>query len=631
MNLNSFIDRAPVAQILPSSATMLAMPEDLDRLRKAYEERVRDLQASVVQRQRELATLAEIASRVHGADGEQEVLDIALEEILGQLGLDAAWIFVGDPHDKKLRLAAWRGVSQSYLEDIHRDGLGECLCPEVFWSGHRMQARNTLHCPRMPGIVDGLQAPVAHACIPLKFEGRTKGVLNVAARPGETFTEDELRFLETVGHQVGLAVERARHRVAEDRRDQEARAMAAIARAIGGALDVASVLRAVGSTGREVLGADRALILLGSSPEAMRVGHVSGVPHPELAEGQTVDLVTAGARLLIAVLADRTPCVIDDWSRDARTDHALARRWQSLSGIVAPLAAGERVLGLLVLTRVAPSRWRPEQLDVAAALAAQASVALENARLYEEARGAYRELKEAQDRIIQQERMAVLGTFSSGLAHEVRNPLNSISLQLSILERRISRLEGKLAGEMGSVAGIIRDEVRRLDGLVGDFLLFSRAGRVQHEPGDLDEVVDEVVRLLTPEAEGQGVSVRREKQAAQPPVRMDAEKMKQVVINLLRNALEAMPGGGVVSVESGLHEGGARIVVRDTGPGLPPEIDVFQIFVTTKPQGTGLGLSIVQQIVQQHRGEVRAANDPAGGACFTVTVPLDGGQEGEGR
>jgi signal transduction histidine kinase len=71
--------------------------------------------------------------------------------------------------------------------------------------------------------------------------------------------------------------------------------------------------------------------------------------------------------------------------------------------------------------------------------------------------------------------------------------------------------------------------------------------------------------------------------------------------------------------------------VRDTGPGLPEDVDIFQLFVTTKPQGTGLGLSIVQQIVQQHRGEVRAANDPRGGACFTVTVPLDGGQEGERR
>jgi signal transduction histidine kinase len=620
-----------LAQILPPGATMLAVPEDMDRLRQAYEDRVRDLQSSVLQLQRELSTLAEVASRVHGAAGEQEVLDIALEEILGQLGLDAAWIFVGDPQERKLRLAAWRGVAETYLEEVRREGLGECLCPEVFWSGHRMQARNTLHCPRMPGIVAGLQSPVAHACIPLKFEGRTKGVLNVAARPGETFSEDELRFLETVGHQVGLAVERARHREAEDRRDQEARAMAAIARAIGGALDVPSVLRAVGSTGREVLGADRALILLGSAPEAMRVGHVSGVPHPELREGQAADLVAAGARLLLSVLRDRTACAIDDWTRDERTDHALARRWQSLSGIVAPLTAGERVLGLLALTRSAPSRWTPEQLDVAAALAAQASVALENARLYEEARGAYRELKEAQDRIIQHERMAVLGTFASGLAHEVRNPLNSISLQLSILERRIGRLEGKLAGEMGSLAGIIRDEVRRLDGLVGDFLLFSRAGRVQHQPGDLDEVVDEVMRLLGPEAEAQRVRLQREKQGGLPPVRMDAEKMKQVVINLVRNAVEAMPDGGVVTVESGLHEGQARVVVRDTGPGLPRDVDVFQIFVTTKPQGTGLGLSIVQQIVQQHHGEVRAADEPRGGARFTVTVPLDGGQEGEGR
>ena len=608
------------------------MSEDLDRLQKAYEERVRDLQASVDQRQKELATLAAVAARVHGAAGEQEVLDIALEEILARLELDAAWIFVGDPQERKLRLAASRGVAESYLEEVRRDGLGECLCPEVFWSGHRMQARNTLQCPRMPGIVPGLDAPVAHACIPLKFEGRTKGVLNIAARPGMTFSDEELRFLETVGHQMGLAVERARHRLAEDRRDQESRAMAAIARAIGGALDVTSVLRAVGKTGREVLGADRAQVLLGATPESMRVGHLSGLAHPELQEGQSVDLSAAGARLLLSVLADRTPCAIDDWSRDERTDHALARRWHSLSGIVAPLTAGERVLGLLVLTRATPSRWTPEQLDVAVALAAQASVALENARLYEDARTAYRELKEAQERIIQHERMGVLGTFASGLAHEVRNPLNSISLQLSILERRLGRLERKLAMEIDSVVGIIRDEVRRLDSLVGDFLLFSRAGRMQHQPGDLDAVVDEVARLLRPEAEGQRVRLQRGRLGAPlPPVHMDAEKMKQVVINLVRNALEAMPEGGVVTVESGLLDGQARIEVRDTGPGLPPEIDVFQIFVTTKPQGTGLGLSIVQQIVQQHRGEVRAENDPRGGARFTVTVPLEGGQEGEAR
>src|SRR5262249_18609100 len=112
----------------------------------------------------------------------------------------------------------------------------------------------------------------------------------------------------------------------------------------------------------------------------------------------------------------------------------------------------------------------------------------------------------------------------------------------------------------------IRDEVRRLDGLVGDFLLFSRAGRLQHEPGDLDAVVDDVARLLGPEAEGQGVRLVRERQGGPlPPVRMDAEKMKQVVINLVRNAMEAMPGGGTVFVQSSRAGEQARIVVRDTG------------------------------------------------------------------
>jgi len=103
---------------------------------------------------------------------------------------------------------------------------------------------------------------------------------------------------------------------------------------------------------------------------------------------------------------------------------------------------------------------------------------------------------------------------------------------------------------------------------------------------------------------------------------MDGEKMKQVVINLVRNAVEAMPGGGTVTLESGLVDGRARLVVRDTGPGLPPGVDVFQLFVTTKPKGTGLGLSIVQQIVLQHGGDIVAApGAPGEGACFTVTLP----------
>ncbi len=220
--------------------------------------------------------------------------------------------------------------------------------------------------------------------------------------------------------------------------------------------------------------------------------------------------------------------------------------------------------------------------------------------------------------------MAVVGTFASGLAHEVRNPLNSIALQLSVLERRVAPLPAPVAGQMKQLVGVIREEVKRLDNLVGDFLQFSRSNRVQYRPASLDAIVDEVTRLLRPEARATGVTLRRERIGEPPPdVRVDPEKMKQVVINLVQNAIEAMPDGGTVEVATGLVDGRALLVVKDTGPGLPEGLDVFQLFVTTKARGTGLGLSIAQQIVLEHGGEIVATSEPGAGAVFTVSLKVE--------
>ncbi len=596
---------------------------EFERLRQSYEDRVRVLNETVARRERELAILANVAARVHGENEVTAILEIALDEILARMNLNAAWIFMGDDGERELQLVASRGLNPAYLESVRRDGLDPCLCPEVFWTGHHMQARNTTQCPRMPEIVAGLSKPVAHACIPLRFDKGNRGVLNVAARPDQLFTEDELRFLDTLGHQIGLAVERARHLSAERLRNQEARAMAAISKAVGVSLDVQSVLRAIGETARELTGADRVLILLGEDARALRVGYVAGEGHPEFAPGKVLDLVSLRARMYLLALEEKRVHSVDDWTNDPRVNPELARRWGAASGVLVPLLARERELGLLVLSRTTPHHWTEDAIDLVEALGAQAAVALENARLFEDARTAYRELKDAQERIIRSEKMAVLGTFASGLAHEVRNPLNSIALQLSILERRIGRCEVALASEMQELTAVIREEVKRLDGLVGDFLMFSRTDRIQYAPASLDALVDDVVRLLRPEARALGVTLRRQSLGEPiPGMRMDSEKMKQVVLNLVRNAIEAMPDGGVVTIESGLVESRARLVVRDTGPGLPPGIDVFQLFVTTKPKGTGLGLSIVQQIVLQHAGEISATSEPGEGACFTVTLPV---------
>jgi signal transduction histidine kinase len=430
-----------------------------EQAQEAYERRVRDLTEEIGRRDRQLAILSAVAARTHALEGVRAILEVGLDEILGGMSLSAGWVLMGDQASRKLQLAAWRGVARSYLEEVDREGLGECLCPEVFWTGHRMEARNTTQCPRMPTIVEGLKEPVAHACIPLRFEGETRGVLNIAARPGQRFSDDELRFLETVGHQMCVAIERSRH------------------------------------------------------------------------------------------LAD--------------------------------------------------------------------------------SRRAYDELKAAQQRLVQDERMILLGTFASGLAHEIRNPLNSIALQLSILERRLGKLEPEAAAGLEELAGIIRSEIRRLDALVGDFLLFSRTNRVSFAPASLEDLADEVMRLLHLEASQTGVRLERHPPvgAPIPAFPMDAEKMKQVVINLVRNAIEALPQGGTVVVETAAQDGRAELVVRDDGPGLPPGVDIFQLFVTTKDRGTGLGLSLAQQIVVSHGGEISAEDQPSGGAAFRVSLPLPAAAE----
>lgn len=592
--------------------------------------RHRALQQAVEHRERELAILADISTRFHGEEDAQVILDTTLDALLTGLGLDTAWVFLEDDKDQRLRLAAHRGLSPAYLDLARTRGLGECLCRQALASGRGVQARNTTECPRMPMIAasldlaEGAGPAAAHASVPLAFDGTSRGVLNVAARPGTTFEDAELRFLETVGRQLCVAVEGARHLKAERLYNQEARALAALNKGIGESLDPEAVLGAVGRTALEILRVDRVHILLGSDPRQLTVAHLAGLPHPELRKGQVLDLTELGESLHRRALEEQVRLETEDWTRDERVNKEIARRWAGAAALILPLVARKATLGLLVLTSASPHRWTEGQVDVAEALASQASVALENARLYDKARRAYRELNEAQARIIQSEKMAVVGTFASGLAHEVRNPLNSIALQLSILERRVAPLPAGVTGEIKQLVGVIREEVKRLDNLVGDFLQFSRSNRVQYRPTALDALVDEVARLLRPEARASGVTLRRLRLGeAIPDLRVDPEKMKQVVINLVQNAIEAMPKGGVVTVESGLVDGRAVLVVRDSGPGLPEGLDVFQLFVTTKAQGTGLGLSIAQQIVLEHGGEIAAASEPGKGATFTVSLPVE--------
>ncbi|HXI55867.1 MAG TPA: ATP-binding protein [Polyangia bacterium] len=228
-------------------------------------------------------------------------------------------------------------------------------------------------------------------------------------------------------------------------------------------------------------------------------------------------------------------------------------------------------------------------------------------------------------RVLRSERLAAVGTMAAGLAHEVRNPLNSASLQLTVLERRLDKGEGPAS--IKPIAHIIKSEIERLDRLVRDFLAFAKPSPLDPQPVDVPALLKAVVALIEPEVHAAhvAVAIQLADKTPLPPVAGDAERLRQVLLNLTRNAVEAMQESGDHLTLRARRVGSmVEIDVEDDGPGFAENLPVFDAFFTTKDQGTGLGLSLVHRIVSDHGGSIRVESRP-GRTCFTVALPITDG------
>jgi len=222
-------------------------------------------------------------------------------------------------------------------------------------------------------------------------------------------------------------------------------------------------------------------------------------------------------------------------------------------------------------------------------------------------------------RLLRSERLAAVGTLAAGLAHEVRNPLNSASLQLTLLERRLTR--GDEPASVLPIAHIIKSEIDRLDRLVKEFLAFAQPRPLEPRPIDVGDLFASVADLIAPEAESVHVSIAVDVAKGTPPALGEAARLRQVLLNLTRNAIEAMSEtGGQLRLRARPAGGEVEIAVEDDGPGFGEDLPVFDAFFTTKSHGTGLGLAIVHRIVADHGGTIRVESRP-GRTCFTLALP----------
>jgi len=296
--------------------------------------------------------------------------------------------------------------------------------------------------------------------------------------------------------------------------------------------------------------------------------------------------------------------------------------------MVVPLRTPDRAVGLMVLTK--GERQPPfaqGDAELMAVLCSHVAALWENARLVQrleawnhELEGNIevyaRELSAAQERLIRQERLAAIGKLGASVAHELRNPLGVIGNSAYYLTARLDGADPKIVRHLD----IIQREVRASNDIITNLMTFVRVGEAEMVPSDPNALVRATLeRTVLPAT----VTVHLDLAPNLPQVSLDCDRMQQVFLNLINNAVQAMPQGGRLTISTRLEDGRVRFSFTDNGVGIAREDQarVFEPLYTTKAKGVGLGLAIVQLLVDAHGGEVRVSSMPGAGACFSVLLP----------
>lgn len=221
------------------------------------------------------------------------------------------------------------------------------------------------------------------------------------------------------------------------------------------------------------------------------------------------------------------------------------------------------------------------------------------------------------------ESLAALTTLAAGVAHEINNPLGSISIRIQLLEKLLRAAKpNKVA--MTKHLDVVKEEMIRLKQIVVDFLFAVRPMDIQLMSEDLGPIIEQIADLVQPEAERQGIDIKLSIDKELPPILMDKRHIKQALLNLIQNAMAAMPQGGVLGISAERAKDEVCVSISDTGKGIPEELltKIFEPYFTTKKNGTGLGLTITFKIIKEHSGDISLESKEGKGSIFTIHLPV---------
>jgi PAS domain S-box-containing protein len=611
-------------------------------------ERIR-FEKQLLRKNRQLELFNAIAASMNQAVHLNATLRMGSERIRELFGVDAVGISLLSTDGKHLLLRAHEGMEDPLVSSLSQMKATEkSLLGEAIATGEVVVSTNLQTDSRV--AVDAVRGSGFTTCtiVPLKAKNRTLGAAFTFTQAENPPSESEREFLLSIGLLLGTAIEKASLFEKERAAVRRLTALDEVASAVASTLDMSQIAQTTARSVRRLFDAQQVL-LAQHRPDTetfvpllrLTQTDVQADPAPIAREDTLMGLALELQRPVQRAVNPTGGQKADDDRPPPLPEHEAALGAEGISSVVAvPVISDRAPVGAILLGFRAERTLDDDELEALVALANHVAIALRNASLFGEREKALQDLKEAQDRLVESERLHALGELAAGVAHDFNNMLSAILGRAQLLRRQLPNPAlVKHVDVIERAASDGAETVRRIQEL-------GRQEDVDDEQVvDLDEVLEEVLEFTRPKWTGGAdpdhplVRVTTEHLGEVPALVLGRpHEIREVLVNLVHNAVDAMPEGGALSLSADTCTRQGRelcqITVQDTGTGIPEEVrkNIFDPFFTTKgSRGTGLGLSVSFSIIKRHGGEVEVTSQTTGpqrGTRFVLTFPRHIAAEG---